>query len=83
MEEKVIGKITHHFPKLSVGVIELSAPLKKGQKVHIKGGTTDFEQVINSMQVDREEIDEAKAGDEIGVKFNEKVRGNDVVYSVE
>ena len=83
MEEKEIGTVTHFFSNIGVGVIELTADFKKGQKVHVKGASTDFEQVIDSMQIDRKDIEEAKAGDEIGVKFSDKVRAGDKVYLVE
>ncbi|MFH1392379.1 MAG: translation elongation factor-like protein [bacterium] len=78
-EEKQAGKITHYFGNLGVGVVELSGVLKKGDQIHIKGATTDFEQIAESMQIDGKDIDQAKKGDAIGVKFNEKVRQGDLV----
>ena len=83
MAEKEIGKVTHYFTNIGVGVIELTNTLKVGDKIKIKGATTDFEQMINSMQVDREAVQEAKKGDSIGVKFDEKVREGDLVYLAE
>jgi len=49
----------------------------------IKGATTDFEQTVNSMEIDRQKIEEANAGDAIGIKVIEKVREGDKVYKVE
>ena len=79
MEEKLIGKITHYFDKISVAIIELSGVLKVGDRVHIKGHSTDFEQDISSIQIEHEDMKKAKKGDAIGVKIDEKVREGDEV----
>lgn len=83
MEEKEIGKITHFFGKISVAVIELSDSVKTGDKIHVKGATSDFEQELSSMQIDHKEVPEAKANESIGLKVNEPVREGDLVYRVE
>ena len=82
MKEKLIGKITHYFGKINVAIVKLSSALKAGDKVHIKGGSTDFEQDISSMQIEHENLEKAKKGDEIGLKVDEKVREGDEVYLV-
>lgn len=82
-EEKLIGKISHYFGGINVGIIELTDDFKIGEKIHIKGSSTDFEQVVNSMQINRQDISEAKAGDAIGVKVDQKVREGDMVYKVQ
>ncbi len=66
-----------------VAVIELSESVKVGDKIHIKGATSDFEQALSSMQIDHQDVQEAKAGDSIGLKVNEAVREGDQVYRVE
>ncbi len=81
-EEKLIGKISHYFGAISVGIIELADNFKVGEKIHIKGSSTDFEQTVSSMQIDRKDISEAKPGDAIGVKVEQKVREGDMVYKV-
>jgi translation elongation factor EF-1alpha len=83
MAEKLIGKVEIYFSKAEVAAIRLEAPLKKGDKIHIKGNTTDFEQKINSMQIDRKDIEIAKKGDSVGIKVQDKVRPNDQVFKVE
>ncbi|MBT3984730.1 translation elongation factor-like protein [archaeon] len=83
MDEKEIGVVTHFFANLGVGVIKLSGNLKIGDKIHIVGETTNFEQTLESMQVDKKYIEVAKPSDDIGVKFKERVRANDKVYLVE
>ncbi len=77
-----MGKITHFFDKISVAVIELSGTLREGDKIRIKGSTTDFEQTVNSMQIEHETIEEANAGQSIGLKVSEKVRPGDEVFLV-
>jgi len=81
MEEQV-GVITHFFSKIGVASIELSAPLAVGDRIHIKGATTNFIQHVDSMQIEGENIDKAEAGQEIGIKAKEKVRGHDLVYKI-
>ena len=83
MAETEIGKITHYFSKIGVAVIELSQGLKVGDKIHIKGATTDFTQTVDSMQIQHEKIEEAKPGDDIGMKVAEQVREHDKVFKVE
>lgn len=82
MEEKEIGKIAHYYGNLSVGIIELSDMLKVGDKVHIKGHTSDFSQDVTSMQIEHATVTEAKTGDLVGIKVSQKVHQSDKVYKV-
>ena len=82
MGEKEIGKVSSFFSHVSVAAIKLTAKLKVGDKIHIKGSTTDFEDTINSMQIEKKEVKEAKKGNHIGIKVPEKVRPNDTVFLV-
>lgn len=80
---KEIGIITHYFDHISVAVIKLTkGGVKVGDKIHIKGHTTDFEQSIKSMQVEHKDIKEAKKGHEIGLKVAEPVKEHDVVFKL-
>ena len=82
MPEQMIGKVSDFFAHPVVAGIELTAALKVGDKIRIKGHTTDLEVDVDSMQIDNVQVTEAKAGDSIGVKVPEKVRGGDTVYKV-
>lgn len=85
-EEKMgqeIGQMTHYYSKLGVGIIELSDTLKAGDKIKIKGHSTDIEQTVDSIQVDHKDVPEAKKGDVIGIKVNDKIREGDKVYKAE
>jgi translation elongation factor EF-Tu-like GTPase len=81
-EGKLIGKITHYFSKIGVAVIELTEKLKVGDTIRVVGGETDFNQTIDSMEIDRQKIEEAKKGDSVGLKIEQKVREDYKVYKV-
>lgn len=83
MKEKEIGKISSYFSHVGVAAIKLSGKLKKGSRIHIKGNTTDFEQEVDSMQIERKNVAEAKKGDHVGIKVQEKVRPSDRVFIIE
>jgi selenocysteine-specific translation elongation factor len=82
MPEEVIGKVTDFFARPVVAGIELAATLKLGDKIHIKGHTTDLEFIVDSMQINNVDVQQAKAGDLIGIKVSERVRRGDTVYKV-
>ena len=77
-----MGAITHYFPHVQAAVIKLKAPLAVGDRIKIKGHTTDFTQVIGSMQIDRVDIASAKPGQEIGLLVTSRVRQHDIVTKV-
>jgi translation elongation factor EF-Tu-like GTPase len=79
-ESNVIGKVTHYFPHVNAAVVKLSAPLKIGDAIRIKGHTTDFTETVTSIQINRVPINAAKKGDEIGLLVSSRVRGGDKVY---
>lgn len=82
-KEELIGKITHYFGKIEVGIIEIiRGGLAVGDTIHIKGTSTDFEQKVDSMQIEHEQINKAKKGDVIGLKVKDKVREGDEVYKI-
>ncbi|MEX0621564.1 MAG: translation elongation factor-like protein [Candidatus Woykebacteria bacterium] len=83
MKEKEVGKVTHFYDNISVGVIKLSDALKVGNKIHIQGAHDDFEQSVESMQLDHKEIKNGKKGQEIAIKVEDKVHDNDKVFKVE
>lgn len=78
--KKAVGKVTHYFNRVGVAVVELSDHLRIGERILIEGGTTSFEQVVDSMQIEHDAITEAKPGDAIGLKVLGKVRRGDSVY---
>jgi len=82
MSDEMIGRVADFFARPVVAAIELTAALKLGDKIHIKGHTTDLELNVDSMQIDNVSVEEAKAGDSVGVKVPERVRKGDTVYKI-
>jgi len=83
-EEKQIGRVTHYYNKIGVAVIKLTnGSLKVGQTIHIQGHSSDFVQEVSSMQIEHQEIQEAKNGEEFGLKVDQPVREGDLVYLLE
>lgn len=82
-EEKLIGRITHYYSHLGVGIIELTeAELKLGDVIHVKGSHTDFTQTVDSIQVEHQNVSHADKGKSAGIKVKEKVREHDQVFRV-
>jgi len=81
-EENIIeiGQITHFFSKINVAVLELTAPLAVGDRILVKGPTTDFEQAVDSMQIEHANIQKAEAGQSIGLKMAEHAKEKDIIY---
>jgi translation elongation factor EF-Tu-like GTPase len=82
MPEVEIGHVSDFFARPVVAGITLTGILKTGDKIHIKGHTTDLEMTVDSMQIDNANVTEGKAGDAIGVKVTDRVRAGDKVYKV-
>ena len=84
MADKKVGIVSHYFDKISVAIIELSAPLKVGDKLKfVRKGEELFQQEVVSMQIEHQQIQVAKKGDGIGVKVDQKVHEGVEVYKVE
>ena len=82
MSEETIGEVSDFFARPVVAAIKLTAPLKLGDRIHIKGHTTDLEVNVSSIQISNASVEEAKAGDCIGVKVTERIRKGDKVYKI-
>jgi len=82
MPEVEIGKVSDFFAKPVVAGIELTGPIKAGDKIHIKGHTTDLELTIDSMQINNVNVTEGKAGDSVGIKVPDRIRSGDIIYKV-
>lgn len=80
-EEMKVGRVSHYFAKIEVAVVEVTdGSIKAGDTIHIKGHTTNFKQKVSSMQIEHEKLDMAEPGQSIGLKTDEPVRANDMVY---
>ena len=77
-----VGVVSHFFSKINVAVVDLSEKLSVGDRVLIRGMTTNIEQSVDSMQIDRENIQIAEAGKSVGLKVDDRVREGDTVYRI-
>jgi len=82
MEEQEVGRVVDYFAKVGVAGIEITGHLATGDTIHIRGHTTDFQQTVDSMQVEHEVVLEAKPGDSVGIKVQDRCRPHDLVYKV-
>lgn len=80
--ETQIGRITHYYGKLGVAVLELGDKLNIGDKIHVLGHTTDFTQIVQSMQIDHQQVQSVGPGMDIALKVNQRVRVGDAVFKV-
>lgn len=82
VEKKLVGKVSHYFTKIGVGVIELSDELKVGDRISIEGATTNLQQTVASMEIEHKSVQSAGAGQSIGLKTEQRVREGDLVYKL-
>lgn len=82
MPEEMVGTVSDFFAHPVVAGIELTGTLKVGDRVHIKGHTTDLEFTVGSIQIDNANVSEGKSGDSVGVKVSDRVRSGDHIYLV-
>ena len=82
MPEERVGIVNGYFARIGVAGIDLEETLRAGETIHIKGHTTDLEQVVESLQIEHAQVQEAKAGDAIGIKVQDRCRSGDLVYKV-
>jgi putative protease len=82
MAEEDIGRIRDYFARIGVAGIDLTGRIKVGDTIHIKGHTTDLQQVVDSIQIEHDSVQEAGPGDSIGIKVQDRCRSGDHVYRV-
>jgi ribosomal 50S subunit-recycling heat shock protein len=82
MEEKQIGVVSNYFEHVNAAAIKLCGKLKIGDKIRITGGENDFEQEVTSMQINRQNVEEAKKDDEIGIIVDQKVHKGYKVFKI-
>jgi len=82
MSEKEVARVTHYFNRLNVAVLALTNTLSVGDRIHIYGHSTDFEQTVDSMQIEHKTVLKVGPGDDVALKVVERVREGDIVYRV-
>lgn len=81
--ERPIGRVTHYFGKLGVAAVTLTEALRVGDRIHVVGHTTDETMTVDRMQVDHQDVDAAKPGDDVAIHVAAKVREHDEVRKAE
>jgi putative protease len=82
MAEKLVGTVSHWFDKINVAAISLTGKLAVGDRIHVLGHTTDFEQEVISMQMMHQDVSEAGRGDDVGIRLEARARVGDKVLIV-
>ncbi len=82
MPDEKVGVVNDYFARIGVAGVDLVGSLRVGDTVRFRGHTTDFEQVVESMQIEHQQVEEAGPGDSVGIKVIDRVRPGDVVYRV-
>ncbi|KKP88747.1 MAG: hypothetical protein UR93_C0009G0035 [Berkelbacteria bacterium GW2011_GWA2_35_9] len=82
MKDNLIGQVIHYFGNISVAVIKLDDNLSIGDSIKIEGATTNIDQTVESIQVDKKDLENADKGEEVGIKVVDKVRSGDKVYKI-
>ena len=78
--QDAIGRVTHYFGHLGVAAVTLTGTLARGDRVHIRGNTTDLVQDVASMEVEHASVERAGPGDDVAVKVNDHVREHDLIF---
>jgi hypothetical protein len=82
MSEKRVARVTHYFSRLNVAVLALTDTLSLGDRVHICGHSTDFEQTVDSMQIEHKPVLKVGPGDDVALKIAERAHEGDIVYRI-
>jgi putative protease len=77
---RLVGTVDHYYTKIGVAIIDLRNSLALGDRISIEGATTDFQQTVDSMQIELKNVEKAAKGDSIGLKVEGRCRKGDKVY---
>ena len=80
LEDEAVGAVTHYYSHLGVAAVKLTAPLKVGDRIHIRGHTSDLLQVVGPMEVDHRHVEVAGPGDDVALKVDDHVREHDHIW---
>jgi len=78
MADTKVGNVTHYYDKIGVAIVHILAPIKVGDRIKVVTGDKEFKQEIASMQIEHEQINKAKKGQEIGLKLEQPVKKGEI-----
>ena len=80
MPEVLVGQVSHYYGRLGVAALSLGLALHRGDRIRVRGHTTDFAETVQSMEIDHHPVDDARPGDDVAIKVEGKARVGDKVY---
>jgi len=80
--ETFVGEVEDFFAHIGVIALTLKSGIRLGDKIHVRGHTTDLSEIVTSMQIEHQAVQAAIKGNAAGIKVNEKCRKGDYVYRV-
>jgi putative protease len=83
MAEKPVGQVTHYYDHIGVAVLQLTDAIRVGDELRFRGHTTDFKQVLGSLQIEHEPVESAGPGDDVAAKVDQPVRAGDTVFRID
>ncbi len=79
----LVGKVTHYYDKIGVAIVSVeNQTIKVGDTLKFSGHDQEFNQKVESIQMEHEKLDEAKPGQVVGIKTDKRVREKDQVFLV-
>lgn len=83
MDEVLVGRITHYFPRIEVAAVEVTDDaLQIGDTIRVLGATSNFTQRVSSMEIDHAPVETAEVGDLVGIQMIERARVKDLVFRI-
>lgn len=79
MAEEKVGSVLQFFPFVNLANLDLTASLKKGDKIRIKGSGADFEQTVDWLQANVTNVSEAGPGS-ASIKAKDRCSPGDEVF---
>lgn len=83
MTGKRVGTVTHYFDHLNVAVLALTEGIRVGETLHFLGHSTDFKQLVTSLQIEHKAVEAAKPGEDVAMKVEQRVHPNDAIFKIE
>ena len=78
--KEAIGRVSHYFGHVSVAAVALTQGLAVGDRIHVRGHTTDLVQEVRSMEIDHAKVGRAGPGDDVAIGVDGHAREGDLIY---
>lgn len=78
----LVGKVKGYYENLGVAAVELVDDLSAGDRILIEKNGVSFEQIVTSMELEKQQVQKAFTGDRVGLKVDRKVEEGSSVYKL-